>query len=80
MTNYTVTFTTAAARQLRKLPRDAQSRVAAGLTALEADPRPHGVKSLQGDDALRLRVGGLPGPGGRIPSDVGIAATVRRPS
>jgi mRNA interferase RelE/StbE len=57
MARYEVTFTAAAARQLRKLPRDAQQRVVRAIEQLGRDPHPQGVKALQGVDALRLRVG-----------------------
>lgn len=57
MTRYEITFTSGAARQLRKLPRDAQERVVRAIEQLSRDPRPHGVKALQGVDALRLGVG-----------------------
>jgi mRNA interferase RelE/StbE len=55
--NYSVEFTTAAARQIRKLPRQIGMRVLDGISALEMDPRPHGAKKLVGEEAWRIRVG-----------------------
>ncbi|MDR5701956.1 type II toxin-antitoxin system RelE family toxin [Agromyces aerolatus] len=55
---YRVEFTTAAARQVRKLEPVVRRRVFAALAALESEPRPSGVKKLAGfDDAWRIRVG-----------------------
>lgn len=56
--SYRVEFTTAAARQLKKLPRQARDRVLSGVEGLAEDPRPHGAKKLVGEDtAWRIRVG-----------------------
>lgn len=56
--SYRVEFTTAAARQLKKLPRSARDRVLDAIAALEFDPRPHGAKKLVGEQtAWRVRVG-----------------------
>lgn len=50
--------TTAAQRQLRKLDKSTQKRLAVALVKLAADPRPAGVKVLTGvPEALRVRVG-----------------------
>jgi mRNA interferase RelE/StbE len=47
-----------AARQLTALPREAQARIDARILALEHDPRPPGVKKLQGEEGFyRIRVG-----------------------
>lgn len=55
---YTVEFTKAAARQIRKLPRLTNVRILDTITALETDPRPHGAKKLVGEaTAWRIRVG-----------------------
>jgi len=54
---YQVQFTTAAARQVKKLPRPARDRVLAAIAALADDPRPHGSRKLTGEDkAWRVRV------------------------
>ncbi len=55
---YTVEFTTAAAREVRKLDPQTRRRVLAGIGALETDPRPAGVRKLTGfEDAWRIRIG-----------------------
>ena len=55
---YTVEFTSAAARQVRKLPRPAQVRVLGAIELLGTDPRPPGARKLAGEaTAWRMRVG-----------------------
>lgn len=55
---YQIEFTSAAARQFRKLPAEARRRLAARIDALAADPRPPGAVAIKGADrTLRLRVG-----------------------
>jgi mRNA interferase RelE/StbE len=46
-----------AEKELAGLPVDIRKRVIARLLALEENPRPPGIKKLQGEDAYRLRVG-----------------------
>lgn len=54
---YGVVLRPAAQRSLRRLDRLAQRRVLDGLEGLRDDPRPTGVKALQGvPGLLRLRV------------------------
>ncbi len=56
---YQIQFTTAAARQVQKLPGRARAKVLAVIATLADDPRPHGSRKLTGeDDAWRVRVGG----------------------
>jgi mRNA interferase RelE/StbE len=56
--SYRVELTSAAARQVKKLPRRARDRVLAAIEDLRDDPRPHGAKKLVGEQtAWRLRVG-----------------------
>lgn len=56
--SYLVQFTTAAARQVKKLPRPARDRILDAIEDLGEDPRPHGVKKLSGEQtAWRIRVG-----------------------
>lgn len=56
--NYRVEFTTAAARQVTKLPRPMRDRVLDEIQGLADDPRPHGAKKLVGErTAWRIRVG-----------------------
>lgn len=58
MTAYRVEFTTAAAKEIRKLDAQIRRRILAGIAELERDPRPNGVRKLAGyDNAWRIRVG-----------------------
>lgn len=58
MTTYRVEFTTAAAKELRKLDAQIRRRVLSGIAELEREPRPHGVRNLSGyDNAWRVRIG-----------------------
>lgn len=58
MTRYRIEFTTAAAREIRKLDLRIRRRILAGVADLERDPRPHGCRNLAGyDNAWRVRVG-----------------------
>ena len=58
MSRYTVEFTSAAAKEIRKLDGVTRSRVVRAVAALADEPRPPGVKKLSGsDDAWRIRVG-----------------------
>lgn len=51
-------FTTAASRQVKKLPRPARDRVLDAIEDLGEDPRPHGSRKLVGEGtAWRIRVG-----------------------
>ena len=52
-----VKLATRALRQYRKLTPDIKQDILAGLTELENWPQVRGVKSLQGRDDYRLRVG-----------------------
>lgn len=56
---YTVKFTTAAARELRKLSRDVQQRIRPRIDELANDPRPPNASALHGADRglLRIRIG-----------------------
>jgi mRNA interferase RelE/StbE len=56
--SYEVKFSKGAKKQLRKLPLDVQQRIQTKINDLAIEPRPNGVKKLQGDDnSYRLRVG-----------------------
>lgn len=58
MTAYRVEFTAAAAKEVRKLDPQVRRRILAGISELERDPRPHGVRKLAGyENAWRVRVG-----------------------
>jgi mRNA interferase RelE/StbE len=54
---YEVKFSKGAKKQLRKLPLDVQERIQTKINSLAIEPRPSGVKKLQGDDnSYRIRV------------------------
>ncbi|PRB66804.1 type II toxin-antitoxin system RelE/ParE family toxin [Arthrobacter sp. MYb213] len=58
MSSYRVEFTTAAAKELRKLDPGIRRRVLSGIADLEGDPRPSGCKKLVGEtNAWRVRIG-----------------------
>lgn len=55
---YSVQISPAAERQIRKLSKPIQHQITKRLLKLEIDPRPDGVKKLEGEkDLYRLRVG-----------------------
>jgi len=55
---YSVEFSTAAARELRKLPRQVQASINPAIDALADNPRPHGVEKISGEEnAYRIRIG-----------------------
>jgi len=55
---YEVEISRTAEKQLRKLPRDDQERVARKMLLLANDPFPQGTRRLTGyDDVYRVRVG-----------------------
>lgn len=54
---YSVQIAPAAERQLRKLSKSIQQQITKRLLKLESNPRPDGVKKLEGEkDLYRLRV------------------------
>lgn len=56
--SYRVEFTTAAARQVKKLPRLARDRILDAIECLGEDPRPSGARKLTGEHtAWRIRIG-----------------------
>jgi mRNA interferase RelE/StbE len=58
MAQYEVEFKASAAKEFRKLPPDIKARIRKAIGALQADPRPAGVKKLAGGTNLyRIRVG-----------------------
>ena len=58
MANYEVEIARSAEKQLRRLPRSDQERIASTLMSLATDPLPTGVRKLSGyDDVFRVRVG-----------------------
>jgi len=55
---YRVDYTSAAARQVKKLPRPARDRVLDAVEDLADDARPRGARKLAGErTAWRIRVG-----------------------
>ena len=55
---YQVLISRSAEKQLKKLPVDAQRKVAAVILSLGIEPRPYGCKKLAGTaDSYRVRVG-----------------------
>jgi mRNA interferase RelE/StbE len=55
---YDVGFATSAGREFRALPPGIKRRVAQAVERLRTNPRPRGVRKLEGDDRLyRVRVG-----------------------
>ena len=55
---HSIEWTAPAARELRKLDRPVQRRIAMAVTALGSDPRPAGSKAMVGHPAgvMRIRV------------------------
>lgn len=55
---YSVEFTTAAAKQVRKLAPPIRNRVMGAIEPLAEEPRPNGSTKLVGEDtAWRIRIG-----------------------
>ncbi|MCB9761215.1 MAG: type II toxin-antitoxin system RelE/ParE family toxin [Alphaproteobacteria bacterium] len=50
-------FTSSARKELHKLPRDQQVRIAEAVRRLALNPRPPGCKKLKGSPNHRIRVG-----------------------
>lgn len=57
MTRYTVQIARRAAKALQSIDARQRRRIEAAIAALAEDPRPAGVKRLQGVDAYRIRIG-----------------------
>ncbi len=56
--NYSIEFIRTARKELSKLPKDVQQRIADKIDELKINPCPPGVIALKnGDGRLRLRVG-----------------------
>lgn len=54
---YQIEFTKGALKKLKKLPTDIKERIDSKILELADEPRPNGVKKLEGDDSLyRIRV------------------------
>ncbi len=58
MTDYKITITKSAAKELAKLPLEAIDRIQVAVNALASDPRPTNCKKLKGfKDLYRIRSG-----------------------
>ena len=58
MMPYRVELAPAAQRDLRRLPREAQARLATPIQVLAENPRPAGVRKLRGEERTwRIRIG-----------------------
>ncbi|WP_439690812.1 type II toxin-antitoxin system RelE family toxin [Curtobacterium sp. SP.BCp] len=58
MSRYSVEFTSAAARAIRKLPKNVRTRLLDATEGLRDDPRPSGSRRLSGTEfAWRIRIG-----------------------
>lgn len=55
---YQIEFTSAAARQIKKIHRPVREKVLDAIVDLADEPRPHGSRKLVGEEiAWRIRVG-----------------------
>ncbi len=54
---YTIELSKAAAREMRKLPRQHKVAVATAIESLASEPRPVGCTKLTDADGYRIRVG-----------------------
>jgi mRNA interferase RelE/StbE len=58
MVSYNIEWKHSAARELRKLPREAVLRILQAVEQLATEPYPHGVRKLVGSEhTYRIRVG-----------------------
>ena len=58
MVHYELRISRAAETQLRRLPKDDQSRIARAMLGLGEEPFPRGTRKMAGyDDVFRIRVG-----------------------
>ena len=55
--SYQVVIKRTAEKELDTFPVNIQERIISRLLILEVNPRPPGVKKLQGENAYRLRIG-----------------------
>ena len=54
---YTVEIKRSAEKEMESLPREVHRRITAKIVSLEMNPRPAGIRKLQGTEGYRLRVG-----------------------
>ncbi|MEO0844297.1 MAG: type II toxin-antitoxin system RelE/ParE family toxin [Cyanobacteria bacterium J06633_8] len=57
MNEYQIEFTTRASKQLKKLPKEEQTRIRAKIDELANNPRPDGVVKLTNSESYRIRAG-----------------------
>ena len=58
MTSYEIEVSRTAEKQIGRLGREEQRRIARAIVALAREPRPRGSRKFQGyDDVFRIRVG-----------------------
>ena len=57
MASYRVVLKRSAAKELEAVPLRDRKRLVARIALLAADPRPHGVEKLGGQDRYRVRQG-----------------------
>jgi mRNA interferase RelE/StbE len=55
--SYSIVLKDSAERELSRLPSSLHARVIKKLRSLESNPRPSGMKKLQGHQGYRIRVG-----------------------
>jgi mRNA interferase RelE/StbE len=55
--SYTVEIKRSAEKEMDRLPDKIHNRISDKILALEINPRPIGIKKLQGENGYRLRVG-----------------------
>lgn len=57
MVSYKIIYKRSAAKELRKLDKQAGRRVFEAIEALASDPRPRGCVQMEGRPSFRIRVG-----------------------
>ena len=55
--SYTVEIKRSAGKEMESLPQEIHRRVTGKILSLENNPRPPGIRKLQGTEGYRLRVG-----------------------
>ena len=55
--SYTVEIKQLAKREMDRLPDNIQKRISEKILNLESNPRPPGIRKLQGEEGYRLRIG-----------------------
>jgi mRNA interferase RelE/StbE len=54
---YTVNLKRSSEKELDNLPKEIQNRITKRIISLKENPRPVGIKKLQGREGYRIRVG-----------------------